>query len=437
MNWPFWRRSKSNPVAAVTFAGMGLSEAAFGRLAHARQNVRDGFNANVTAFVAVTQIAQADAGIPWVLMRRGRTTTSKTIRLVTFRTAAKVTGRGTSGRKSVANAVIEDHPLLELLEKPNPLQGGEELQEMRIAHQLVNGNSYTITAGPSNGPPRELWTLRPDRVKVVPDPVEWVKGYAYEVGGYAQTFAASRVLHRKLVSMDDDYYGMSPLRVAMRNVMMNNEAVRWNYALLKNSARPPGMFVSKSSAGLTDVQYNRLKASVDTEYSGADNAGRPMLGEGDLEWKSMGFSPADVDWLAGLKDARRQIASAFNVAPELLGDGENKTFANFAEARKALYLENVLPGKDRDRGALNNWLVPMFNEEGLYLDYDRDCIEALEEDREKLWGRVEQASSLSINEKRRMLGFGDIPAERGGNLVLVSAAMTPVDITVASENDNA
>jgi HK97 family phage portal protein len=184
--------------------------------------------------------------------------------------------------------------------------------------------------------------------------------------------------------------------------------------------------VSKTATGLTDMQYNRLKTQTDADYAGAENAGRPMLLEGDLDWKAMGFAPAEMEWLAGMKDARRLIATVLGFAPELIGDSENKTYGNYGEARKALYQETVLPQKDRDLAALNNWLVPMFGD-NLYLDYDRDQIEALEEDHEKLWSRVEASSVLTVNEKRELLGYDDVSTEEGGDAVLVSAAMTPLD----------
>ena len=60
------------------------------------------------------------------------------------------------------------HPLLTLLNNPNPLQGGTELCEMLYAHRLIAGNSYLHAIGPKDGPPLELHVLRPDRVAVIP-----------------------------------------------------------------------------------------------------------------------------------------------------------------------------------------------------------------------------------------------------------------------------
>ena len=43
---------------------------------------------------------------------------------------------------------------------------------------------------------------------------------------------------------------------------------------------------------LSVAQYDRLKAQMEAQFAGADNAGRPMLLEGGLKWQAMSLSPA-------------------------------------------------------------------------------------------------------------------------------------------------
>ena len=72
-----------------------------------------------------------------------------------------------------------------------------------------------------------------------------------------------------------------------------------------------------------------------------------------------------------------------------------------------MYTEVVCPLLIRFWDALNNWLVPQFGE-NLLLDYYKDGIEALSEDQEALWNRVNQSEILTLNQKRRMVGFDDV-----------------------------
>ena len=87
-------------------------------------------------------------------------------------------------------------------------------------------------------------------------------------------------------------------------------------------ARPSGAIIYKGvdgQSGLGSEQYNRLLDEIETNHSGAINAGRPMLLEGGLDWKQIGFSPSDMEFQKTKESAAREIALAFGVPPMLLG----------------------------------------------------------------------------------------------------------------------
>ena len=62
---------------------------------------------------------------------------------------------------------------------------------------------------------------------------------------------------------------------------------------------------------------------------------------------------------------------------QLLGIEGSQTYANFEEARYALYLLTVLPLVDLYFDELNRWLVPLFGED-LKICYDKSSIDALD-----------------------------------------------------------
>ena len=139
---------------------------------------------------------------------------------------------------------------------------------------------------------RELYALRPDRMKVVPGPDGWPQAFEYTVAGatvrFDQAAAQPPILHLTLFNPLDDYYGLSPLEAAAIAVDTHNAAAKWNKALLDNAARPSGALVYAGPDGLTlsDQQFERLKKELSEQYQGTGNAGRPMVLEGGLDWKS-------------------------------------------------------------------------------------------------------------------------------------------------------
>ena len=68
-----------------------------------------------------------------------------------------------------------------------------------------------------------------------------------------------------------------------------------------------------------------------------------MLLEGGLDWKPMGFSPSDMEFMKGKDAAAREIALAFGVPPLVLGLPGDNTHANYAEANRAFQSQTIRP----------------------------------------------------------------------------------------------
>lgn len=309
---------------------------------------------------------------------------------------------------------LERHPLLDLLARPNPRQDGAGLFETVYTHLLLAGNAY-LEAAVLDGRPRELYALRPDRMRVVPGVDGWPAAFDYTAGGRTVRFGQDAepvppVLQIALVNPLDDHYGLAPLEAAAIALDTHNAASRWNKALLDNAARPSGALVYAGPEGalLSDTQFERLKRELETTYQGSANAGRPLLLEGGLDWKAMSLTPKDMDFLEARNASAREIALAFGVPPMLLGIPGDNTYSNLQEASRSLWRQTVLPLAYRVSGALAHWLAPAYGAGALRLTVDADRIDALAADRAAAWKRVNEAAFLTINEKRQALGYGPI-----------------------------
>lgn len=339
---------------------------------------REGFIRNPVAHRAVRMIAEAAASVPMLLYEGARELT--------------------------------DHPLLDLLARPNTRQSGAELMEAAIGHLMISGNAY-LEAVALDGAVRELHVLRPDRMRVVPGADGWPEAYDYSVGGRSVRFRQDDgpvrpILHLTLFHPLDDHHGLAPMAAAAVSLDIHNAAGAWAKALLDNAARPSGALVYRGEGGnLTDDQFARLKTELAEGYQGARNAGRPLLLEGGLDWKPLSLSPKEMDFIDAKNQAAREIALAFGVPPMLVGIPGDATYANFREANLAFWRQTVLPLLNRTAGALTQWLGPAFGP-GLRLDHDLDAIPALSGEREALWARLSAASFLSEDEKRQALGYG-------------------------------
>lgn len=305
----------------------------------------------------------------------------------------------------------DTHPVMALFARPNAAQGGAELLEALYAQMLLSGDAYVEAAGASAALPVELHVLRSDRMRVVPGADGWPVAYEYAVGGAKHRFDASApvspICHIRNFHPQDDHYGFSPLQAAAMAMDVHNAASRWSKGLLDNAARPSGAMVYKSSDGqgqMSEEQYARLTTEMETLHQGARNAGRPMLLEGGLDWKPMGFSPSDMEFQKTKESAAREVALAFGVPPMLLGIQGDATYANYQEAHRAFYRLTVLPLATRVTAALAHWLA-LHAGAMVEVKPDLDQVPALAAEREAQWNRVSGAEFLSTAEKRSLLGL--------------------------------
>jgi HK97 family phage portal protein len=132
--------------------------------------------------------------------------------------------------------------------------------------------------------------------------------------------------------------------------------------------------------------------------------------EGGLDWRSMSYTPAELDFSRSRDVAAREIALAFGVPPMLLGIPGDNTYANYREANLVFWRQTVLPLVARTARALTKWLCPRFGA-SLRIGYDADAVEALALEREAVWSRLSAATFLTTNERRAAAGYS--PVEEG------------------------
>jgi HK97 family phage portal protein len=287
--------------------------------------------------------------------------------------------------------------------------GGQSLMETLAMQLLLHGNGYVQLLSDPNGQPAELYALRPERMSVVPDARGWPSGFIYRSGADAVRIPVAEIIHIRTNHPLDDHYGLGCLGAASGPIAIHNAATKWNKALLDNAARPSGALVYEPGdpgATLSRDQFDRLKTEMEASFSGAMNAGKPMLLEGGLKWQSMSLSPTDMDFIGLKSAAARDIALAFGVPPMLLGLPGDATFANYREANKALFRLAILPLAGKILNAIAQGLRTWFPE--LALTIDMDQVGALAEDRERLWAQVSAADFLTLEEKRALVGYDGV-----------------------------
>lgn len=387
--------------------------------------IDEGFRQNAIVYSCVGKISSAVATVKPVLKRRLK--------------------------NSSADEVIYNHEVLQLLQRPNKLQTYKRFVDQAFGFWSLTGNSFIVGFGPSDSkPPRELHNLSPINMKVEPGKFGIPSAYLFESTTTRRRFEVdavtgkSAILHLKTFNPRDQWLGMSPIEAAANSVDQHNAAARWNTSLLQNSGRPTGALVLKPTsetgdAVLTENQRESLRREIDSAISGPRNAGRILLLEGGMDWKQISLSPQELDFLQGKHSSSRDVALIYGVPPQLLGIPGDNTFSNYEEARLAFWQDTIVPVTDDWFAELNNWLMPIYGDNSLYLCPDYDSIPALDVVRSKKWERIGSAKFLSLNEKREALGYGRYkPTEDLADSLFVGMGEVPLEefgIEIPGEND--
>ena len=350
--------------------------------------VKEAYFRNSTVGDCLEYIAKAIGGIDWFSIKKDST-----------------------GKE----AEVGNSKLIDLIYKPNPFVNNKtEFFRELILYLYLSGNEYMQRAPLDSKEVRELYNLRPDRMSIIKGTgMERIAGYKYSLSDMESgtNFKLEDILHMKFFNPLDDWYGISPLKRIEFEIDQTNEAQLWNYNLLRNGGVPQAILLFKKI--LTEENKRAIQTSFKEKFGGAKNAGKigVLDNVGEVDIKTLGFSPLAMNWLEGLYFTKAQIAVSLGVPPELVGDTKHKIFNNYKEARKSFYEDTVLPFMDWLQGNLNSFLTSYFN--GEELRYDKDDIEALSEDRTSKYNDAVNGYNAGLLQKNEARDLMQQPAIEG------------------------
>jgi len=406
--WNRWIKKKNKPAHKKDSAVQGIMVSGMQEAIYPERNyanfAKEGYIENVVCFRAIDLTSKSVASVPWKLKRK------------------------------LGNGEIEEvdnHIILDTIKRPNRSLGWTALIQKLIAYLIIAGNSYLerVTTFAEKDIPSELYVLRPDRIYIKVNTVTGtVVGYVYDFNGNKKVFEVDEItghsdtLHFDLFHPTDDWYGLSNIEPVAKQIDTSNDATDWNKSLMQNQGRPGLLYMVKGLLG--QKQYDRLERQLLNNFSGPSNAGKTLILEGtdDAEVKDYGWTPKDLDFIEGDKTQARRISYGLGVPPQLIGIPGDSTYSNYEVARKAFWEDTVIYYLELLKSELNSWIFTDATSD-LFLDYDLNNVPALAAKREMLWDKAQKATFLTINEKRKLVGFD---ADPDGDVLLVPAGMIPI-----------
>jgi len=309
-----------------------------------------------------------------------------------------------------------DHELANLLKRPNAGQSWKSFVEQMVGHFFFAGELFfyapesPLTGANAGKPTEGLYLLEPDRVtEIVRNDDDVITGYRYiNRKGKQRLLPAARVRHLKLWGPGTGDRGYALIRGAWRSVCLMEEGDEWNKSVFQQKGRIPGFFKYTGQGKFNETSFKRTAQGMQEAYAHDSAESRPGLLDGDYDFLPTATTVKDADWLESDKHNGRKVCIALGVDPAIMGDSDSNKYANMGVALKTLFMLTILPMLDFVLDELNTWYMPMYAGER-WLGYDKDQIEALQEDMTEKYKRMGQAfqdTLVDLNEARGALGWG-------------------------------
>ncbi len=314
------------------------------------------------------------------------------------------------GMRAGGEPVGAEHPLQRLLDSPNPFWSRSDLWRATETYLSLWGAAFWGLERDEHGSIAEIWPLRPDKMRVIPDAERYIRGFVYMgAGSELVPYLPDDVVWMRYFNPLDEYAGLSPIAPLRQSADMGMDALRANRKLLQNDSTP-GLIIEMEGVP-TDEEVSEFYARWESRFQGVEKSRRPALLGPGMRASNLGFSPRDMEYIESLRWSLEDVSRVFGVPKVMIGDLENTTFSNFSTARRLFWEDTVTAQLAFYTEALQHQLLPHFGDDSLTVEFDLSGVEALKESEENKAKRRNiyvKAGIMTVDEVRREMNLPPI-----------------------------
>jgi len=272
--------------------------------------------------------------------------------------------------------------------------------------------------------PGELMILDGKNIDAILDASHNLIGWRYN---NKVPLALDEVIQIKTSNTFNHYRGMSPILALQTALDSDKSAEEYNKNFFQNSAMPSGIITLGEDDDSSQAELRKFLSMWNSEHGGTPNAKKTAILQNGMDYKPIGLSQTDMDFIQGRTFSRNQISTAMGVPAPLVGYDSKGIWNTLPEALRSFWSHTITPICNRFAEALNYDLLDRFAF-GYKIDFDLGNIVELQDDYSK---RCEQAVKLqgigfSRNETNKRLNLGYEESEDSNNRY-ISSTVLPED----------
>lgn len=338
--------------------------------------------------------------------------------------------------KAEAYERVENSLVEELLLNPNEYQSGTQLNYDIDGYQLLTGNSYLYHIGV--GSAHELHSIPSPCVDIRVSGSAFSPTFKYKVNYLQDTLSGDDVLHfRKWnpilsgQSPTKQFKGLSPLQ-SCRLLLGRYKNADLTQGFQFENMGPGGMITGATSSadGLTTEQATAIQDKFKQQHQGVHKAGDILVTPSALTWTAFGLSAVDLNIIASKTEMVNELCNVYQYPSDLMGG--DKKYNNFAEARKAVITDCVIPLCESRKGVLNKWIKNKLKQD-VIIEYDYTIFPEMQDDLEKQSRIAMTSYVLTFDERRAIMGYDKLKESERKNVIIPSGLSTLEDLYTTEE----
>ena len=337
--------------------------------------------------------------------------------------------------KAQAFEEVDDHPFMELMERPNPLMTGKQLRRELMGYERITGNAYMYAATPGVGLnanlPQQLWIIPSPCVEIVMGTrSEPVKGY--KISYFVEDIIPKeKIMHMKTFNPVANptggnwLYGMAPALAARRTLGEFDAAETAQGTLFKNMG-PGGILSGEEKGSITEAQGVQIQDKFTQRHTGLVNGGGIVVTPARVSWQEIGLSPVDLNLIEAKDDLLQEICAIYHYPKERITGSQNT--ASQGTADKQVITSCVMPLLRDFDDCITRFIRQAYGDDTLVYISDTQYFPELQEDRKDLSEWLSKAWWIKVNEKRRAMDYDEEP---DGDVMLVPSGLVKLGDVVA------
>lgn len=327
------------------------------------------------------------------------------------------------------------HPLYFVLhDRPNPYMTSTTFWSTMEQNRNHHGDAYAWIKGA--GRKTSLWILPSEEVEIWYDDQKILSDvpdiyYIYSHGGKLYKFSSEQIIHLKTSSSFDGIKGI-PVREQLKSTISGNiKSQKMLNQMYKSGFTAKA--VVQYTADLSGENLRKFKEKIE-DFAGSDLDDKEVKNIIPIPVGTtltpLNVKLADSQFIDIKKYSALQIASAFGIKPNQIGDYEKSSYASAEAQQLSFYVDTLLYILKQYEEELNYKLLSREEiNNGYYFKFNVAVI--LRADLKTQIETLSQAVSNFIytpNEARALL---DKPAKPGGDRLLGNGASIPVELAGA------